>query len=118
MAGPRGEILPLPVSSLAGSPFRDYFVPGAILFAVLGLGPLGAAVLAWRRHPVAPLLAFATGAALLVWLAVEIAIIGYSTDPPLQPIYLALGIVMTAVGAVWLWKTGLGDRVRGDRFGA
>jgi hypothetical protein len=44
MAGPHGEILPLPVSALAGSPFADYFAPGVILFAVLGLAPLGAAV--------------------------------------------------------------------------
>ena len=48
MAGPNGEILPLPVSALAGSPFANYFVPGAILFTILGIGPLGAAVLAWR----------------------------------------------------------------------
>jgi hypothetical protein len=55
MAGPHGEILPLPVSALAGSPFADYFVPGAILLTILGVGPLGAAILArngatrWRR---------------------------------------------------------------------
>ena len=43
MAGPHGEILPLPVSALAGSFFNDYFVPGAILFVTLGLGSFGAA---------------------------------------------------------------------------
>lgn len=68
MAGPNGAILPLPVSALAGSPFTDYFVPGAILFTVLGLGPLAAAALAWRLHPLAPFLSFAVGGALLVWL--------------------------------------------------
>ena len=31
MLGPRGEILPLPLSALSGSPFTDYLVPGAIL---------------------------------------------------------------------------------------
>jgi hypothetical protein len=107
MAGPHGEILPLPVSALAGSPFADYFAPGAILFAVLGLGPLGAAVLAWRRHPIAPFLAFAVGVALLIWLVVEIAIVGYASDPPLQAVYLALGVVITLVGAGWLRQTGL-----------
>ena len=29
MAGPNGEILPVPVSALSGSPFANYFVPGA-----------------------------------------------------------------------------------------
>jgi hypothetical protein len=103
--GPNGEIIPLPVSALAGSPFINYFLPSAVLFVVLGLGPLVAAVLALRRHPLAPLFAFATGAALLIWLGVEIAIIGYANDPPLQPIYLALGALLTVVGAVWLWQT-------------
>ena len=105
MAGPHGEVLPLPVAALAGSPFVDYFLPGAILFTVLGIGPLVAASLSWRRHPVAPLLAVAAGGALLVWLAVQIAIIGYSTDPPLQACYLALGVVLAAVGATWVRET-------------
>jgi uncharacterized protein len=102
MAGPNGEILPLPVSALAGSPFANYFVPGAILFAILGIGPLGAAVLARRRHPVAPVLAFAVGIALLIWLIVEIAIVGYADDPPLQALYLGLGVAITAVGVGWI----------------
>jgi len=42
------------------------------------------------------------GVALLVWLAVEIAIIGFSVDPPLQPIYLLLGAAILAVGLTWL----------------
>lgn len=102
MLGPRGEILPLPVSALAGSPFGSYFVPGLILFVALGLGPLVAADLARRRHPIAPLATCAVGAALLVWLAVEIAIVGFSMTPPLQPFYLLLGAAITAVGIGWL----------------
>lgn len=38
MIAPRGEIMPLPLSALAGSPFDTYFVPGVILYGVLGLG--------------------------------------------------------------------------------
>ena len=102
MAGPNGEILPLPVSALSGSPFANYFVPGAILFTILGIGPLGAAVLAWRRHPLAPLLTFAVGVALLVWLVVQIVVVGYADDPPLQALYLGLGIVISLVGVSWM----------------
>jgi hypothetical protein len=43
---PRGEIMPLPLSALAGSPFDTYLGPGLFLFSVLGLGPLVAARLA------------------------------------------------------------------------
>jgi hypothetical protein len=106
MAGPHGEILPLPVSALAGSPFADYFAPGVILFVVLGLAPLGAAVAAWQRRPSARFLAFAAGCALLIWLIVEIAIVGYSSHPPLQAIYLGLGVVMTLVAAEWIRQVG------------
>ena len=100
--GPRGEVIPLPLSNLRGSPFDTYFVPGLILFGVLGLGPLVAARLVWLRHPFAPLATCVVGVALLVWLAVEIAIIGFSVDPPLQPIYLLLGAAILAVGLTWL----------------
>ena len=102
IVAPRGEVMPLPLSALAGSPFDTYLGPGLILFTVLGLGPLIAARLTWVRHPLAPLAAFVVGAALLIWVSVEIAIIGYSNEPPLQAIYLVLGVVITLVALGWL----------------
>jgi hypothetical protein len=88
-------------------------VPGLILFGVLGVGPLFAAALALRGHWLAPLAAIGTGATLLGWLAVEIAIVGYSNNPPLQPFYLLLGIIISMVGLSWLAKVGLVTRSRG-----
>jgi hypothetical protein len=107
IVAPRGEIMPLPLSAFAGSPFETYLGPGLILFTVLGLGPLIAARLAWIRHPLAPVAASVVGAALLIWVAVDIAIIGYSNEPPLQAIYLVLGAAITAVALGWLAQTGL-----------
>ena len=107
MLAPRGEIMPLPLSALAGSPFDTYFVPGLILFGVLGLGPLIAAHFAWRRHPLAPTAAFVVGAGLLIWVAVEVAIIGYSNEPPLQAIYGILGVAIVLVALRWLLDVGL-----------
>jgi hypothetical protein len=104
---PRGEIIPLPLSALAGSPFDTYFVPGLILFVVLGLGPLVAARLAWRRHPLAPAAAFVVGTALLIWVGAEVAIIGYSNEPPLQAIYLVVGVAILLGAIRWLWDVGL-----------
>ena len=104
--GPRGEIIPLRVADLTGSPFDTFLIPGVILFAVLGIGPLVAAALAWRRHPLAPLAGVVGGIGLLVWLGVEIAIVGYSNEPPLQPFYLLLGAAITLVGLGWLVQTG------------
>lgn len=103
--GPRGEIIPLPVAALAGSQFDSYLVPGVILLTVLGIGPLVAALLAWRSSVLGSLATIAVGGALLVWLAVQIAIIGFSTGPPLQPIYLVLGLVISALGVAWWMAT-------------
>jgi hypothetical protein len=107
MLAPRGEILPLPLSALAGSPFDTYFVPGMILFGVLGFGPLVAVRLAWTRHPAAPVAAFVVGAGLLIWVGVEVAIIGYSNEPPLQAIYAILGVAILLVAVRWLIDAGL-----------
>jgi hypothetical protein len=107
MLAPRGEIIPLPLSALAGSPFDTYFVPGLILFGVLGLGPLVAACLTLLRHPLAPTAAFVVGAGLLIWVAVEVAIIGYSNEPPLQAIYGILGVAILLVAIRWLLDVGL-----------
>jgi hypothetical protein len=106
MVAPRGEIMPLPLAALAGSPFDTYFVPGLILFTIIGLGPLVAAVLTWARHPVAPFLAVVVGAGLLIWVAVEVAIIGYSNEPPLQAIYAILGVAMLLLAVRWLLDIG------------
>jgi hypothetical protein len=102
MLGSRGQIIPLPLSALNGSPFETYFGPGLILFCALGLGPFAAALLAWLQHPMAPMAALGVGVALLIWMAVEIAIIGYSDSPPLQPFYVLLGAAITGVGLRWV----------------
>lgn len=101
MLGSRVETIPFPVSALKGSPFEAYFVPGLMLFCVLGLGPLAAALLAWHRDPLEPIAAFGVGVSLLIWMAVEIAIVGYSNKPPLQPFYIPLGAVITNHELSW-----------------
>ncbi len=39
VVSPTGELLGMPLSLLAHSPFNNYLIPGIILFAVLGLAP-------------------------------------------------------------------------------
>lgn len=38
VADPSGSLMGLDVRWLAGTPFRDYFIPGLILLGVLGIG--------------------------------------------------------------------------------
>lgn len=39
IGSPSGWLMGMPLSMLAGSPFRDFLVPGILLFGVLGLAP-------------------------------------------------------------------------------
>ena len=45
------------------------------------------------------------GLTLLMWMAAQVAFIGCSAEPPIQLIYLVLGLLITLVGLRWLRKT-------------
>jgi hypothetical protein len=94
IADPTGETLNLPLSFLSNSPFPDYFLPGIILFSVLGVYPLTVTAGLWKRKYWGWLGSILLGIALLIWIFVEIIMIGYQSEPPLQLIYGILGIVI------------------------
>lgn len=87
---------------IAGSPFADYRIPGLFLLLVLGVGPLVATALVLRRSPWAWSASLMVGLTLLAWLLVEVAVIGWQSDPPLQLIY---GIVGAAIVFLTLHPT-------------
>lgn len=67
----------VPTEWLKGSPFRGYFIPGLILFICVGGSSLIAAIAVFRRHRIARKAAYLCGIITLLWLTVQIAIIGY-----------------------------------------
>jgi hypothetical protein len=67
----------IPTEWLEGSPFRDYFVPSLILIVVVGGWSFFAAISVFMRSRIARAAASIAGMVVLVWLAVETAIIGY-----------------------------------------
>lgn len=101
---PTGGSLGMPVTLLAASPFRDYFVPGLILFTILGLYPLAALVALWLK-PAWSLMrelerlthahwawaaALSVGCALTIWIVVQMSILSFW----LQPVLLTLGLLI------------------------
>ncbi len=79
----------VPTQWLEGSPFSSYFVPSLILLVVVG-GACGIAAFAvFRRRPASRLFAAAAGAILLVWISVQLWIIGYVSW--IQPVTAAWG---------------------------
>jgi hypothetical protein len=94
----------VPREWLAGSPFTDYFIPGLILFTVVGGAFLFATISALARFRVARTSAFAAGAVVLGWIAVQVAIIGYVSW--MQPVTTVAGLVVLVLA--WLLPSGPG----------
>jgi hypothetical protein len=67
----------VPINWLEGSPFSDYVVPSFILFSVVGGSFLVAAVAVFARARIDRASSFTAGAVVLLWIVVQVAIIGY-----------------------------------------
>lgn len=74
---PSGDIIGLTTTLLHGSPFESFLLPGIILFTVLGVYPLVVLYGLYRGSQWAWPAALSVGAALIVWVLVEGAIIGF-----------------------------------------
>ena len=94
ISDPTGASLRIPQEWLTNSPFKDYLIPGIILFTVLGIFPAIVSIGLWKEKYWGRLGSLLLGFALLIWIIVEIIIIGYQSNPPLQLIYGILGIVI------------------------
>ncbi len=108
---PSGGILSMPVSVLRHGPFADFLVPGLILLLVLGVFPAVVAIALWTRPRWAAaaaverafgehwawIAAGVLGVGLLVWLAVELWMVGPSS---LLVAYDVLAVAVLAVALV------------------
>ncbi len=94
---PDGGLLGMGTGQLATNVFPDFRWPGVILFSVFGIGSAMALILLVRRSAIAGRSAMAVGAAQVVWIIVQVVMI---KDPSvLQAVFLAVGIVITALAA-------------------
>jgi len=108
---PTGGLLNMSLDILAGSPFRDFRIPGLILLTVLGLGAVLLTIAlflqpTWfwaaflnpckRRH-----WTWATtilyGLVLMGWIATQVVMIGFGSW--LQPLYFGVGLAFAILPA-------------------
>lgn len=75
---------------LAGTPFPSFLVPGLVLGVIVGGTQLVAAVAIPTRRHWALLMAAVAGFGMLIWIFIELAIVGYSW---LQSVYFGLGVL-------------------------
>ncbi|WP_224248144.1 transglutaminase-like domain-containing protein [Hyalangium gracile] len=91
----------VPLSVLEHTPFRDFFVPGLLLFSGVGIPNLVAGALALRRPRWSEVFAFGAGSSLTVWIVTEMAML--RSFHWLHGLYLAVGLGTQAT-ALWLWR--------------
>ena len=85
----------VPTEWLDGSPFSDYFIPSLVLFIVVGGSSLMAAIAVFRRSRYARRISLLSGAVVLLWITVQLMIIGYVSW--LQPAILLVGIAIVVL---------------------
>lgn len=93
---PSGVSLGMTIAYLQGTPFQTFLIPGLVLFSVNGLGTLAASYFTFKNHRYASYLAMIFGAGLVLWIVIQVVLIGYQSL--LQPLYFILGIMEFALG--------------------
>ena len=96
VSDPSGAKMNIPLEWLNNSPFVNYLIPGLVLLVVNGVGNIMAAISTFLRNKHAAHLAAALGIFLVLYITIEVLIIGLRT--PLQPLYFILGIIQFVLG--------------------
>jgi hypothetical protein len=94
---PTGKFMQIPIEFLEHSSFKNFLIPGIILFTVNGLFNLFVGILGIRKNRLFPGLTILCGVLLTAWLTIQIIIIKLFFAPAHVPYYL-VGIFMIIIG--------------------
>lgn len=104
MTFPSGSLLQTPLDMLKSSPFKDFLIPGFILFIVNGIGHLFAASFTLRRKQAAAMIGAVFGLGLIIWIFIQVSMIGGGHI--LQYSYFFIGVTETVL-AFFIATSGL-----------
>jgi len=97
IANPSGALLQMTPAVLKAGPFKDFLIPGIVLFTFVGLSSFVIAVLAIKNRSIAPVLIIIQGVVLVVWITVQVmVVVEFNT---LQFVYSSLGILFIFLGS-------------------
>lgn len=88
----------MPLELLQNSPFQDYLIPGLILFTVLGIGSIAAAIVSIRRTPHYSLWIIVLGVLMAGWILVQILML--QTLHGLHYLYGGTGWALLLLGLI------------------
>lgn len=103
-----------PVSMLEGSPFDTFLIPGLVLFGLFGVGNLFGLYILAKRYRWYGYVGGILGAAMVVWIIVQVAII--STVAFLHVLFFLIGLCQGVLSYAFLaaghlFPTGQVERV-------
>ena len=71
MVEPSGADIGIPLSYLQYAPFKNFFIPGLVLFITIGVGCMLTAFFALKNFNFYPHVLFAQGCILLGWIVIQ-----------------------------------------------
>ena len=92
----------IPINWLRNSPFNSYFIPSVILIVIVGGTSLFAGFAVLMKFRTGDIISYTAGGILIVWLAVEIFIIGYVSW--MQTATAIVGVLILSLA--WLMQKG------------
>ncbi len=101
IADPTGKLIQLPETWLEYTPFRNFLIPGIILFVVLGIGSLFSVIQMLRKDTKYPVYLVFEGTATITWIFVQIILSRQYFF--LQPAIGAIGLILLLSGMLH-WK--------------
>ena len=92
----------VPREWLEGTPFEDYTIPGILLLIGAGVMVVAATMVLLRARS-ASVVSGGAGALLVIWIIVQVAMIGYVSW--MQPVSFAAGLAITALATLLAQRT-------------
>lgn len=95
---PSGESLGVSVDLLISSPFKNFLIPGIVLFTVVGLTSLLVSFFTFKQHLLSGGATIVQGFIMMIWIVLQVYWIGWLT--PLQLTFLLIGFAEIILGYV------------------
>jgi hypothetical protein len=96
ISDPSGANMGFDLELLRSSPFKDYLIPGVLLFSINGLGSILGGLLSIMRYRFSGELAMILGLFLVLWIIFQMLWIGLVSW--IQPLYLVFGFIELYLG--------------------